>query len=461
MHLLRLLAWAIVSAFAASADDFRNVMYIDEWHPTIPNNGTITNLITHVIMAFVDPLNFTTPNYAMVAPPLMSVDEVRAHFDNDTKIGIALGGWGAFSSSFSLAAAPQNRSSFSCNLASWMDEKGYDFVDIDWEYPGGHGAQEPSNATADIENFPMLLSEIRKALKPEKFISLAASGTLVGMDAFKTGKMEAIYGPVDFITVMSYDYVNRVSQKTGHHTDVEGSKVAVQRYLDLGVPPGKLNLGFAFYAKYFQVMDGCTNFTTPDSCEIVPAQDANGVDNYKSGVLTFEPNNLDPQPVPASLIGSVNGVCGIQKNTQTGLKCPESYCCSQDGWCGDSTAHCLPSCQRGYGRCDGPDDVTSFKRARENFQYDATKGGLYYFDNMTTPMLFWTWENTDMMTRKFDEIVNNPNQTLGGISAWSLGENSFGWDHVLQMQNMTRIRNAANSTEGGGEGEGECLDILE
>ena len=281
--------------------------------------------------------------------------------------------------------------------------------DIDWEYPGGHGASEPSNATADIENFPLLLGEIKKALKPEMGITLAVTGTPVGMDAFKPGKMEPIWGPVDFITIMSYDYVNRVSKKTGHHTDLEGSKAAVQRYLDLGVPPEKLNLGFAFYAKYFQVMGNCTDFTSVDNCEIIPAQEPDGTDNYKSGFLTFEPNNLDPLPVPATLVPTVNGICGVLPNgTQSGKQCASSYCCGQSGWCGDTLEHCLPSCQVGYGDCRGPDAIASFKRARQNPQYDAKNGGLFYFDEETTPTLFWTFENTALMARKFDEIVNNP-----------------------------------------------------
>lgn len=101
---------------------------LDRWHPTLPNNHTITEGITHVIVAFADPLNFTMANYSSLAPPVMSADKLRAQFDDGTKVGIALGGWGLFSSSFSIAATPENRCNFSANLASWMEQNGYDFV---------------------------------------------------------------------------------------------------------------------------------------------------------------------------------------------------------------------------------------------------------------------------------------------------------------------------------------------
>ncbi|KAI0526237.1 glycoside hydrolase superfamily [Xylaria bambusicola] len=432
-------------------------MYIDEWHPMIPDNRTITAGITHVIMAFIDPKNFSTTTDYSPSPVIMQVQDLRHHFDNGTKIGIALGGWGSFSDGFSDVATEQYRAGFSANLAQWMDRQGYDFVDIDWEYPGGNGASQPSNATADIENFPLLLDAIKKALKPGKSVSISVAATPIGMGAFKSAeKTKSTWETVDFVTIMAYDYVNRASKRTGHHTDVEGSKAAVQRYIDLGLPPEKINLGFPFYAKWFQVEDNCHNLTTPDSCEIVPAQDADGADNYKSGVLTFEMKNVQPPPLPASLELTVDATCGVHNNTATTKKCADGYCCSQDGWCGNTTAHCLPLCQTGYGECRGPDAIASFKRARENFKYDEGKGALWYFDETTSPRLFWTWENTDLMSRKFDEIVNSPANKLGGVAAWSLGENSAGWMHVLQMQNMTRLRSSDNQSEGEGMGIGEC-----
>ncbi|KAI0816528.1 glycoside hydrolase superfamily [Xylaria sp. FL0064] len=441
MHSPSLSAWAIALLFASFSNAFRNVMYIDLWHSNLPTNRTITAGITHVIMAFVDPKNFSTTEY-LPSPPLMSVQDVRSYFDNGTKVGIALGGWGDYSASFSLVSTKENRTDFSTNLANWMQKEDYDFVDIDWEYPGGNGALATPDPTAEIENFPPFLEAVKTALKPGKGISLAVAATPVGMAAFKSPEQaKPIWDTIDFVTVMTYDYVNRASKMTGHHTDVEGPKLAVQRYIDLGLSVEKINLGFAFYAKYFAVDDGCDNFTVPDACSIVPAQYPNGTDNYKSGVLTYESRYIDPQPVPTLQGVNAGGICGYN-NTLTSYNCADSNCCSDYGYCGSKLLYCLGNCQVGFGRCDGPDTIASFKKARENFKYDEVKGEIWYFDETTSPKLFWTWENTDLMSRKFDEIVNNPAHKLGGISGWSLGENTAGWEHVQQMQNMTHLRSS-------------------
>ena len=93
-------------------------------------------------------------------------------------------------------------------------------------------------------------------------------------------------------------------------------------------------------------MDNCTDFTVPRNCEIIPAQEPNGTDNYKSEFLIFEPNNLDSQPLPASLDVSFNGICGVLPNgTQTEQQRASPYCCSHYRRCGNTFQQCLPSSQ--------------------------------------------------------------------------------------------------------------------
>ncbi|KAI1823581.1 carbohydrate-binding module family 18 protein [Xylaria intraflava] len=438
-----------LTTLTCHAQAFRNVIYIDEWHPNITMSSSsilsVTSSITHVIMSFVDPMSFTTKD-TLPTPPLMPVDQIRSRFSNGTKVGIALGGWGTWSTNFAAVAAEENRTTFASNLAGWMKDEGYDFVDIDWEYPGGNGAQNSSNPEKEITDFPLLLSAIKSELQNQSVgiqnISLSVAATPEGMAAFRAANQtQSIWDNVEFITIMAYDYVNRASNATGHHSDVEGTKLAVQRYLDLGLCPDKINLGFAFYAKYFQINGACDNTMLPTGCPIMQAESANGTDLYTSGVLTFEYSNIERDAV---MIGALketsDGTCGYNNGNFTGRKCTDSHCCSEGGWCGDEPAHCLLNCQTRYGQCHGPDTVASFEKARLFAQYDDQNGGMWYLDQDTNPMLFWTWETTEMMTRKFDEIVNNSTARLGGISAWSLGEDTSSAEHVRAMQNMTRLR---------------------
>lgn len=57
-----------------------------------------------------------------------------------------------------------------------------------------------------------------------------------------------------------------------------------------------------------------------------------------------------------SFISAAQDRCGQEYGT-----CDSSYCCSQFGWCGTSSDHCLKSkgCQSKYGTCKNDDDDSS------------------------------------------------------------------------------------------------------
>jgi hypothetical protein len=60
---------------------------------------------------------------------------------------------------------------------------------------------------------------------------------------------------------------------------------------------------------------------------------------------------------------------------------------------------------------------------------DRKAGGQYYFDPANK--LFWTWDTPELINAKFDAIVRK--YELGGVMAWSLGEDSFDWSHIRAM----------------------------
>jgi GH18 family chitinase len=69
-------------------------------------------------------------------PLFTTVSETRAKFARDTKIMVAIGGWGN-TDGFSVAAeSDESRKLFARNVKAMLDETGADGVDIDWEYPG-------------------------------------------------------------------------------------------------------------------------------------------------------------------------------------------------------------------------------------------------------------------------------------------------------------------------------------
>ncbi|KAI1327869.1 carbohydrate-binding module family 18 protein [Xylariaceae sp. FL0255] len=460
MHLSKFLV--VAGTFMANAGvhaEFRNVMYYDV-HPYPSNKTSDLDDITHVITAFVDPMSFSSKEYSKFKNSsfptgIPTVEYLRNIFpNNSTKMGISLGGWGPYSLSFSTVSTSDQRDNFAANLADWMDNNSYDFVDIDWEYPGGGGDPEPSDVTAkaDIVNFAPFLQSIKSNIK-DKNISLTLAGTEVGMAAFFAPRNEThiqnAWDVVEFATIMAYDFVNRDSSYTGHHTDIAHTYDAVIQYLAFGLKREQINLGFAFYAKWFQTIPDCAE---PLDCALVPPETPNRTDTGKSGVLTFREASLQATinySHMGQLLNTTNGVCGINANgTLSNFKCLPGDCCSSDGWCGHDDSHCQ-GCQPGFGDCTGPNVPLSFQKAQKNSITDTVDGGVYYWDNATVsldntkaPPLFWTWETPDMMKRKYEQIIFPLG--LGGVTGWSLGEDDVSLNYTRTMNWM--VKNATSAS---------------
>ncbi|KAI1777955.1 glycoside hydrolase family 18 protein [Hypoxylon cercidicola] len=406
----------------------RRVVYIDQYHAAILPGQNITTGITHAIMAFANSSLFTTDPPGTYEP-FMKVSDFRAMFDNGTKIGIAIGGWGDTAGFSQGCMNNDSQVAYANNVKKMTDDLSFDFVDIDWEYPGGNGAdykQIPnSNKTSEIDNFGPFLRAIKTALG-DKQLSIAVPGTQPDMLAYTNATSKLIFDSVDMINLMSYDLMMRRSNETKHHTSVQGARSAVWNYLDQGAPASKINLGFAFYAKYFQTPANAT-CDGPVGCPIVAAENADGSDAQTSGAMTFEAANVGPAPPPEKLATTGDGTCGA---ATAGLTCagrPDAPCCSQYGYCGASAEHCGPMCQPAYGsNCTGPDARASFRKARAHGRLDEARGGMWYWD--AERRLYWTWESVDLMVRKYDEIVAP--LRLGGVMVWSLGEDSAGWCRV-------------------------------
>ncbi|KAL2073872.1 hypothetical protein VTL71DRAFT_11198 [Oculimacula yallundae] len=404
----------------------RYVMYVDQYHLTNLPNRTVTAGIDTVIMAFANSSLFVSP--AGTYKPFEPVSTMRSRFDDGTKVMVALGGWGDTDGFTAGAATAESRADFAKNVANMINTLGFDGVDVDWEYAGGNGAdykQKPnSGKVSQIETFPLLLAEIRSAIGPNKLLSIAAPGLQRDMIAYTPEKASAIWTPLDFVNIMTYDLMNRRDNITKHHTDIAGSLAAVEHYLTaLSLPPAKAILGFAFYAKYFTTDPAypCENGL---GCATVLLEDANGADTGKSAAMTFEIANF--ASAPANLTVSPDGSCGAA----VGHFCPSGNCCSAYGYCGSSPDYCGTNCLADYGKCDSISIGALFKEAMANGTTDNVAGGEYHFDK--TNNIFWTWDTPALIARKFEEIVKA--KALGGVMAWSAGEDSFDWSHMLALQ---------------------------
>ncbi|KFA75725.1 hypothetical protein S40288_04986 [Stachybotrys chartarum IBT 40288] len=271
------------------------MMYFDQWHTTTLPDRSVTAGVNYVITAFAQSDIFNSGTWYQ---PFKPVTEVRALFDDGVKVCMAIGGWGD-TSGFGVGAATEaSRATFARNVAQTLDNLGYDCVDVDWEYPGGNGEdykQKPNDQKVqEIETYPLLLQAIKAAIG-DKELSIAVPGRLEDMIAFTPEKVPLINETVDHVNVMTYDLMNRRMSTTEHHTSIKGSLSSIDTYIQRGMSPSKLILGFAFYAKWFTTQPG-VQCTTPTGCATAVLEGADGSDTGLSGAVTFEVANYNTDP---------------------------------------------------------------------------------------------------------------------------------------------------------------------
>ncbi|KAI0018597.1 glycoside hydrolase family 18 protein [Xylariomycetidae sp. FL0641] len=330
---------AILST-SAMASPFRNIMYLTGQHPIIPD-ATLSSPITHVALAFMGSETFNRNESSHEWPLFMSVQEAREQFQPGTKIMVAIGGWGDTAGFDKAARSEESRLRFAGNVAAMVQDTGADGVDVDWEYPGGNGEdykQVPNSQKAwEIDAYPLLLASIRKALGPSKLISAAVPGKLCDMLAFTGDTIPHIMASLDFLNVMTYDLMNRRDNTTKHHAGIQPSLESVDAYLQNGASPDKVNLGFAFYAKYFR--------TEQAACAV------------------------DPIGCPT----------GLMEDPETGADL---------GKTGGFSWH-----------DEVPEEVRpSYERALTRGKYDEVGGGYWYWDEGEA--LWWTFETPEAILKK-------------------------------------------------------------
>ena len=203
------------------------------------------------------------------------------------------------------------------------------------------------------------------------------------MLAFTKAKTPAISASLDFFNVMTYDLMNRRDNVTKHHTGIEQSLTAVNAYEERGVPAEKINLGFAFYIKWYKtdLHGGCD--TNPVGCKTALMEDPlTGADLGQAGAFSWH----DPVPVEVS---------------------------------------------------------ASYKRAMTHGKYDSEGGGHYYWD--LEESLWWSWETPDLITKKFPAIMER--KKLGGAFAWGLGEDADDFTHFKKLTSEVKKYAARHQDE--------------
>lgn len=73
--------------------------------------------------------------------------------------------------------------------------------------------------------------------------------------------------------------------------------------------------------------------------------------------------------------------------------------------------------------------AASYERAIAHGEYDSDGGGHYYWDRKEN--LWWSWDTPDVIAKKFPAIMKE--KGLGGTFAWGLGEDADDFGHLKAL----------------------------
>ncbi len=180
------------------------------------------------------------------------------------KILPSIGGWTMSDPFFKLAASPSTRKVFVDSAIAFI--KKYDFfdgLDIDWEFPGGQGANPSLGSSADKANYSALMSDLRDALDTlseetgreyQLTTAIGTSPSMIDAVDYSIASQD-----LNYIFMMTYDYYGAWSSTIGHQSGlyptlnepIEGYNIdaSVKAMLAQGVDSKKLAVGVSKYGR--------------------------------------------------------------------------------------------------------------------------------------------------------------------------------------------------------------------
>jgi len=245
-------------------------------------------------------------------------DEIKGNFGQLMRLKAAqpaikilpsIGGWTLSDPLFDLDNN-QNRAVFVNSVIEFLTTYPFfDGVDIDWEFPGGGGANPALGSDIDGATYVILMGDLRSALNTlsestgKQYEISSAIGTSPKFIAAVDYQAATQY--MDYIFMMTYDYKGAWSSELGHQTNLYASnqtlddslsvEISVNAMLDQGVDAGKLVVGIAKYGRGWKNITG--------------SSDANPFDGQGGGAIdgTWENGILDYKDIEANYLGGKNG----------------------------------------------------------------------------------------------------------------------------------------------------------
>lgn len=183
----------------------------------------------------------------------------------------SIGGWTLSDSFFDLANDPARRTTFVQSSIDFLRTYSFfDGIDIDWEYPGGEGANPAKGSAQDRQGYADLMTELRAALDALE-LETGRNYQLTSAVGIGPGKIDNVNyvqagQAVDYFFAMTYDFYGAWNNVLGHHAGLyptDNSKLdgfsvdeGIQNLINAGVPAEKLVVGAAMYGRGWKGVSG-------------------------------------------------------------------------------------------------------------------------------------------------------------------------------------------------------------
>jgi chitinase len=209
-----------------------------------------------------------------------------------------------------LCSTKANRAAFISSVKAYMDEYGFQGVDIDWEYPGA--PERGGRQLTDTRNLILLMKEMRAAFGTRYGISMTLAPDYWYLRWFDAKAMEPY---VDFFGFMAYDLhgswdadVSALGSLVRGQTNIrEISNDTLPLWFD-GLNPAKINFGLAMYGRGYTLADpSCNQMLCPFSGPSKPAPCTNfdGVMSLLEVQQLIEERGLKPQYLPGAMMKQI------------------------------------------------------------------------------------------------------------------------------------------------------------
>ena len=205
--------------------------------------SAITQVIHFALVPNSDGSLDSTSNSVTVANSANLIANAHAA---GVKVIISVGGWNS-ESSYMGATSPANLSKFVNNLVSFMQYRGYDGIDIDWE----------TLSATDAVQYTAFITALRSALD-----QISPRPLLTAATQWQPAIFAAIYSKFDEINLMSYDMSGAWTGWVSWHNSpiynggitfpstgalVPSINDMVSSFSLAGIPVSKLGIGIDFY----------------------------------------------------------------------------------------------------------------------------------------------------------------------------------------------------------------------